>query len=154
MQSLHYVQVNAVWPSMIVLPTLHGGVSHLICVVDLIALASALIMLASAIALASSPSLCWNHHPHCAIVATLVALVLLPLLHWCCIFCSMVYHIIRGLVHASSTRAKMPTNQLHDASNGNGNGEGNGNRLIFILCGTVFYGTVAKIIFQVFNIST
>ncbi len=28
------------------------------------------------------------------------------------------------------------------------------NQLVFILCGTVFYGTVAKIIFQVFNIST
>jgi hypothetical protein len=27
-------------------------------------------------------------------------------------------------------------------------------RLVFILCGTVFYGTVAKIIFQMFNIST
>ncbi len=27
-------------------------------------------------------------------------------------------------------------------------------RLVFILCGMVFYGTVAKIIFQVFNIST
>jgi hypothetical protein len=24
--------------------------------------------------------------------------------------------------------------------------------LVFILCGTIFYGTVAKIIFQVFNI--
>ncbi len=29
-----------------------------------------------------------------------------------------------------------------------------GYRLVFILCGTVFYGTVPKIIFQVFNIST
>ncbi len=38
----------------------------------------------------------------------------------------MVYHVVRGLVHASSTRAKMPPNQLHDASNGDGNGDGNG----------------------------
>jgi hypothetical protein len=38
----------------------------------------------------------------------------------------VVYHVVRGLVHASSTRAKTPTNQLNNASNGIGNGDGNG----------------------------
>ncbi len=38
----------------------------------------------SSIALALSPSLCWHHFPHCAGIATLVVLALLPLLHWCC----------------------------------------------------------------------
>jgi hypothetical protein len=48
----------------------------------------------------------------------------LPLVFWrCCPFCAgvaivcgVVYHIVHGLVHASSTRSKTPANQLHDAS--------------------------------------
>jgi hypothetical protein len=61
-----------------------GGIYHLVHVVALVALASALIRLASSIALALSPSLRWHHWPHCASVAALVMLALLPLLHWCC----------------------------------------------------------------------
>ncbi len=85
-----------------------GGIYHLVLVVTLVMLALALITLASSIALALSPSFCWHHCPHCAGIAALVVLALLPLLHCCCRVCGVVYHIIRGLVHASSTRSKTP----------------------------------------------
>jgi hypothetical protein len=59
--------------------------------------------------LATLPSLCWCYHPWQAGVVALVALVL-------SLVCGMVYHIFRSLVHAISTRAKMPANWLHNAS--------------------------------------
>jgi hypothetical protein len=67
---------------------------HLVCVVALDALASALIMLALLFALALSPSLCWHHCPHCAGIAALVMLELLPLLCWCCycLWCGLPRH--------------------------------------------------------------
>ncbi len=41
-------------------------------------------MLGLSIALALSPSLCWNHCLHCAGITALVVLVSFPLLRWCC----------------------------------------------------------------------
>jgi hypothetical protein len=67
-----------------VIPTFHGGNYHLIWIVALVALASALGTLVSSVALESSPSLCWHDSPYCAGVAALVMLALLPLLRWCC----------------------------------------------------------------------
>jgi hypothetical protein len=68
--------------------------------------------------------LCWHCHPLCVGIIALVVLALLPLSCKCCCPCSagvidvcgVVYHIVRSLVHASSTRAKMPANQLHDTN--------------------------------------
>jgi hypothetical protein len=62
-------------------PTLHGGVYHLVRVVALVNLVSAFVMLASSITLALSR----HHGSHCAGVAALVALVRSTLLRWCCL---------------------------------------------------------------------
>ncbi len=51
------------------------------------ALVSALVTLASSIAMACSPLLCWHHPPYYAGIAALVLLTSLPLLHWCCHCC-------------------------------------------------------------------
>ncbi len=60
-------------------------------------------MLASSTALALSPSLCWHYCPHCAGVAALVVLALLPLLRWCC--CC--------LLHGLPRRSRLSTCQLN-----------------------------------------
>jgi hypothetical protein len=85
---------------------------HLVRVVSLVVLVSALIT-----SLWHHQSR-WHCHPLCAGIIALIVLTLLPLLCWhCCpsctgvaVVCSVVYHIVRGLVHASSTRAKTPVN--------------------------------------------
>jgi hypothetical protein len=61
-------------------------------------------MVASSIALASQPSLCWHHRFHCAGDAALVMLALLPLLRWC------FRCLRRGLPH----RPRLNTCQLND----------------------------------------
>ncbi len=66
----------------------------------------------------------WHCHPLCAGIIALIVLALSPLScwHWCpcctgfSVVCGVVYHVVRGLVHASSTRAKTPANRLHNTS--------------------------------------
>jgi hypothetical protein len=66
----------------------------------------------------------WHCHPLCADIIALIVLSLPSLLCWCCcpccagvaIVCRVVYHVVWGLGHASSTRAKKPANQLYNAS--------------------------------------
>jgi hypothetical protein len=107
------LSIGIQWQPELVIPTLNGGVSHLVHVVALVALASALITLALSMVLASSPFLCWHHSPHCAGVAALVMLALYPCCSGIAIVCGAVYHVVR--VHIDYTiQAQQGQRGLHD----------------------------------------